>query len=170
MADPITTENSPDAALDRDAVEFHEALSELLRVYQFRDRKRICCHDISVTQCYALDALSSLGPVAVSHLAQELYLDNSTTSRVVDTLERKGYVRRSPDPGDRRALRVEITTDGRKLHTLIEQDLIEEHKRLLADIDPEVRQATARLIARLAREASARFSRRDGSCCKAEKA
>jgi SAM-dependent methyltransferase len=28
----------------------YAALSDLVRVYQFRDRDRICCHDISVTQ------------------------------------------------------------------------------------------------------------------------
>jgi hypothetical protein len=38
-----------------DAETFHAALSELVRVYQFRDRDRICCHDVSVTQCYALE-------------------------------------------------------------------------------------------------------------------
>ena len=39
-------------ALQADAETLHAALSELVRVYQFRDRDRICCHDISVTQCW----------------------------------------------------------------------------------------------------------------------
>jgi hypothetical protein len=55
------------ARLEADAVALHEALSELVRVYQFRDRDRICCHDISVTQCYALDALLRRGPAAVEY-------------------------------------------------------------------------------------------------------
>jgi hypothetical protein len=58
----------------------HEALSELVRVYQFRDRDRICCHDISVTQCYALEALLRRGPCGLNELAAELYLDKSTAS------------------------------------------------------------------------------------------
>ena len=40
-ADPKRT------ALDRDALAMHEAVADLVRVYQFRDRDRICCHDVS---------------------------------------------------------------------------------------------------------------------------
>lgn len=157
-----------DPTLDRDAMQFHEALSELIRVYQFRDRKRICCHDISVTQCYALEALVRRGALTLNELATELYLDKSTASRVLDALERKEYLVRETDPEDRRAIRVALTPRGRELHARIEADLLEEHKRLLGDLDPEVRQAISNLIGRLAREASERFSRVDGSCCKAQ--
>ena len=87
--------------LDADAGALHDALSELVRVYQFRDRDRICCHDISVTQCYALEALLRRGPSGLNELAAELYLDKSTASRVVATLERKRYISRAPPPGRR---------------------------------------------------------------------
>ena len=159
------TANKYPTALDRDAEDLHKALSDLIRVYQFRDRKRICYHDISVTQCYALEALVGSGPQTLGELADALYLDKSTTSRVVDSLERKGYLVRQVDTADRRVKRLEATEKGCCLHEEIETDLIAEGKRLLEDFDPEVRQATARLIARLAREASERFSRQDGSCC-----
>ena len=151
--------------LEQDAAELQEALNDLIRVYQFRDRKRICCHDVSVTQCYALRELVRRGPMALTGLATALYLDGSTASRVVDTLERKGYARRSPDPADARAVLLEATGEGRALYEKIEADLLREQEVLLAEFDPEVRQATARLIARLAREAGKRFSRDDGRCC-----
>jgi len=136
-------------------------MSELVRVYQFRDRKRICYYDLSVTQCYAISAVVAHGPMTLNGLAAELYLDKSTTSRVVDSLEEKGYVRRTVDPSDGRALRLEVTPKGRKLHSTIESDLANEMKRLLSDFDPDVRQATTRLVARLARKAKLRFSKTD---------
>lgn len=151
--------------LHDDATEFHEAISELLRVYSFRDRKRICCYDVSVTQCHALSSLVRGGPATLNALAESLYLDKSTASRVIDALEKKGYVTRTTDPDDARSLRLVATAPGCELQQRIEKDLIAEHRRLLADFDPEIRQATTRLIARLAREASARFSRTDGTCC-----
>ena len=157
------------SSLERDAVELHEALSDLLRVYQFRDRKCICYHDISVTQCYTLAALVTLGSVTQNELAEEMYLDKSTTSRVVDSLVRKGYASRVSERGDGRVVRVAPTDAGRHLHVTIERHLIEQEKRLIAEFDPEVRQATARLISRLAREAKERFSREDGTCCQVEK-
>ena len=163
MSNPLSVKELTD--LERDAAELQEALNELIRVYQFRDRKRICCHDVSVTQCYALRELVRKGPMALTQLATELYLDGSTACRVVDSLERKGYATRSQDPGDGRAIQLEATEAGRGLYEQIEADLLNEQRALLAEFDPEVRQATARLIARLAREAAARFSRDDGRCC-----
>lgn len=158
----------PDRAnpvLRRDAAELQRALNDLIRVYQFRDRRSICCHGISVTQCYALDALAQRDGTTLSELAAELYLDASTASRVVDSLERKGLARRRHDPGDGRAVRVEITAEGRALEERIGAELLAESEWLLAEFDPEIRQATARLIARLAREAERRFGGPDGACC-----
>jgi len=155
-------------ALEHDAVELHSALSDLIRLYQFRDRSRICCEDVSVTQCYALNAIIRLGSPTLRELAEEMYLDKSTTSRVVDSLVRKGHARRVADPADGRVVRIESTPGGRELSEKIERRLVELEKDLIADFDPEVRQATARLIARLVRAAKERFSHQSGVCRKAE--
>ncbi len=155
-----------DPLLERDTAELHSALSELIRVYSFRDRDRICCYDVSTTQAHALGALAREGPLTLNDLAAALYLDKSTTSRVVDALERKGYVQRKPHPEDRRALLLEATARGKDLQTRIEQDVLEEEMRLLAEFDPEVRQAMARLVARLARAAAARVDTSGGTCCR----
>jgi MarR family 2-MHQ and catechol resistance regulon transcriptional repressor len=162
---PILTEAS-DPALERDAKALYGALSDLIRVYQFRDRDRICCHDVSVSQCYALEALVRQGGMTLNDLAAHLYLDKSTASRVIDSLERKGYVARTPHPSDGRSVLLEPTATGRELHQRIEMDIVAEEKALLADFDPEIRQAMANLIARLARAAAARVETGGGSCCR----
>lgn len=159
---------SADPDLAKDAAELQEALNELVRVYQFRDRKRICCHDISVTQCHAMRAVHNAGTLTLGGLAESLYLDNSTASRVVASLDRKGYTRRLPDATDGRVIRIELTRAGRDLYRRIERDLVAEQQALLSDFDPDVRQATTRLIARLARQAAERVSRDDGSCCRTD--
>lgn len=150
--------------LDRDAADLQEALSGLLRVYQFRDRKRICCHDVSVTQCHALRELVRSGS-SLGELATALYLDESTVCRVVDALERKGYAARRQDPADGRAVRIDATEAGRQLYQRIADDLLAQQRTLLAEFDPEIRRAVTKLIGRLAAEAAARFSREDGRCC-----
>jgi hypothetical protein len=43
-------------------------------VYQFRDRDRICCHDVSVTQCYALETVVEHGPMRLTTLAERLFV------------------------------------------------------------------------------------------------
>ena len=162
---PILSE-AVDPTLERDTRALYGALSDLVRVYQFRDRDRICCYDISVSQCYALEALVHQGGMTLNELAAHLYLDKSTASRVVDSLERKEYVTRTPHPSDRRAVLLEPTPAGRELCGRIEADILAEERSLLAGFDPEVRQAMTELLARLARAASARVQTGGGSCCR----
>ncbi|HSL81432.1 MAG TPA: MarR family transcriptional regulator [Thermoanaerobaculia bacterium] len=144
-----------DPRLAADVRELHRELSELLRVVQFRDRDRICCYDVSVSQCYALEAVLRRGPLTLNELAAHLYLDKSTASRVVKALVEKGYVERRPHPEDGRAVQLLATEAGRRLHAVIERDLLSQVEGLVADFDPEVRRALGSLLARLGRAAVA---------------
>lgn len=156
MASP-RRQAKPDATLQRDAEALHVALSHLVRLYQFRDRDRICCYDISVTQCYALEALVECGPSRSQALAEALMLDKSTTTRVVDALVRKGYVERLSDPEDARAVSLRVTRTGRKLYEKINDELIAQQAELLRDLDPQVRAGATQIIQRLAKAAQSRF-------------
>ncbi len=163
---PISQPDAPrDAELDADAAALQAAVADLVRVYQFRDRDRICCYDISVTQCYALETLARRGPLRSQALADLLWLDKSTVTRVVDALVRKGYVERRRDPDDARALALGITAGGRALYEKIHGELIAQQRELIADLDPEVRAAAAELIGRLARAADVRFRSGAGPGC-----
>lgn len=158
VVDSPVARAAADPTLARDAADLQRSLSDLVRVVQFRDRDRICCHDISVTQCYALEELIRRGPMTLNELALVLYLDKSTASRVVDSLERKGYATRSPHPADGRALLLAATAAGRALCERIEGDHEVEAQRLLADVEPETRRAMALLLGRLARAVESRTS------------
>jgi DNA-binding MarR family transcriptional regulator len=48
----------------------------------------------------------------VKQLADEVVLSPTAMSRFVDRVEAAGYVRREPDPEDRRALQVTLTDEG----------------------------------------------------------
>jgi MarR family transcriptional regulator, 2-MHQ and catechol-resistance regulon repressor len=145
-----------DPSLAKDARAFYAAFSDLIRVYQCRDRDRICCHDISVTQCYALEALARRRSMTLNELATALSLDKSTSSRVVDALERKGYVARLPHPDDGRAVELKITRLGGNLYSLVVGKILAEEQSLLAAFSPPVRRAMTQMILRLARAAEGR--------------
>src|ERR671932_2645660 len=51
----------------------------------------------------------------VNELAREVVLSPTAMSRFVDRVEVAGYVRREPDPADRRALQVVLTDEGEDL-------------------------------------------------------
>jgi len=162
MSRAIQSDTAPERALERDAEALHEALSGLVRLYQFRDRDQICCFDVSVPQCYGLEALVRGGPLTLGELAEWLYLEKSTASRVVDALERKGYVTRCPHPGDRRALQLKVTPAGRRLVERIRASLVEDAKAVLEDLSPSFRQEAARFLARLTEVTAERLGRGPG--------
>jgi len=150
-------------SLERHAVNLNAALSDLIRAAQVRDRDCICCHDISVTQCNALEALQE-APMTLGGLTAALLLDKSTTSRVVDALVRKGYVERTAHPEDRRALQIRSTSKGTKLYQLIERSLQEQSMLLLAEFSPEAREAAIKIISQVGIVAMNQ-ARETAGCC-----
>lgn len=161
----LKIDSQADSQLEQDAQALYDALQDLIRVYQFRDRDRICCHDLSVTQCYALDALVRRGGITVNELSADLYLDKSTASRVVDALERKGYLRRNSHPHDRRAVQLDVTRGGKNLLARIRRDIVAHEKSLIAEFDPKTRRAMTKLITQLARAAAGQVDTAGGTCC-----
>jgi DNA-binding MarR family transcriptional regulator len=55
-----------------------------------------------VTDVHAIGALLEFGPIGVGRLAELMGMTTGATTRLVDRLERAGYVRRAADPQDRR--------------------------------------------------------------------
>jgi MarR family 2-MHQ and catechol resistance regulon transcriptional repressor len=159
------TTTSADLTLLHEAEQLSDALEDLLRVVQFRDRDRACCYDISVSQCYALERVVDAGGLTVNELAASLYLDKSTASRIANSLVTKGYLGRARDPEDGRVVRLVPTPAGTELCRRILADIAEEYAEMLADFSPEVRSGMVRLVGRLARSFSARVETSGGSCC-----
>ena len=154
--------------LTQDSEDLYEALNQLVRVHQFRDRDRICCYDVSVTQCYAVETLVKRGALRLQVLAEEMFLDKSTASRVIDTLERKGYVSRVEDDEDRRAVRIQATDAGRELYAKIRVDLIAEERAMIENLSAEARQGALSLLRQITRATEIRCGLVN-ECCPAVK-
>lgn len=71
--------------------------------------------DLRFSQMQALKRLHRLGPMSAGELARSLGHDGGALTRLLDQLEDKGYLRRKPDPQDRRALRIDLTSAGKRL-------------------------------------------------------
>ena len=70
-----------------------------------------------------LGILRDHGAMPPSELGERLQVTRATVTGVVDSLERRGFVLRSPNPADRRSLLVAITPEGlavvQELRTLV---------------------------------------------------
>jgi DNA-binding MarR family transcriptional regulator len=67
----------------------------------------------------ALNALAVIegagGPVPVGQVSAQMHISTATMTSVLDTLERNGYIRRQPDPADRRRVLVDVTPSAQAL-------------------------------------------------------
>ncbi|MHA2296411.1 MAG: MarR family winged helix-turn-helix transcriptional regulator [Candidatus Hodarchaeales archaeon] len=66
-------------------------------------------------QYNVLSVLKESDGFQLSHLASACYSSRSTMTSLVDTLEKKGLVRREPNPKDRRSILVYLTEKGKTL-------------------------------------------------------
>src|SRR5215470_2847981 len=66
-------------------------------------------YGLNRTDMRALDISGRAGPLAPTELARLLGFTTGGVTTVLDRLERAGYIRRQPDPADRRRQVVQIT-------------------------------------------------------------
>ncbi|HUO79390.1 MAG TPA: MarR family winged helix-turn-helix transcriptional regulator [Steroidobacteraceae bacterium] len=88
-------------------------------------------------------------------LAHRLDVTPVTLCRMVDRLARRGYVRRQPDPRDRRAVRVYVAARGEPLVARMAEVAEQTSARALQGIAARERAALLRLLGRLAGNLSA---------------
>src|SRR5580658_890894 len=74
-------------------------------------------HDMSLTQLRVLAILRDHEPT-MAQLATHLGLERSSVSGLVDRAVGRGLVRRDTSTDDRRAVRVSLTTEGKRLAEL----------------------------------------------------
>jgi DNA-binding MarR family transcriptional regulator len=66
---------------------------------------------LSESDVEALEVLIDAGAATAGHLSELMGLTTGAVTRVIDRLERAGYVRRVPDPADRRRVIVEVVPE-----------------------------------------------------------
>ncbi|MDA0183012.1 MarR family transcriptional regulator [Solirubrobacter phytolaccae] len=91
----------------------------------------------------ALAVVHRDGPARVSEVAEHLSVDLSVASRQVAALALAGYVEREPDPDDRRATRIHLTTAGTRV-------LRDSHRRMVATAETALNAWSAQDVTSLA--------------------
>lgn len=94
---------------------------------------------LTQVQWRALAILSRQEGINQATLAERLEVRPITLGRLIDRLEAAGWVERRPDPGDRRACRLYLTSQVQPLLTQIRAEAREVRKAALDNLEPEVR-------------------------------
>ena len=105
-------------------------------------------HDLTPVQAKLICVLA-FGPRGMAELAQCFGVEKATLTGLVDRAEQRGLVRRSPVPGDRRALHVTLTDTGRRAATAFHTEATEELNHLLSSLPSRDREHFHRSIAKI---------------------
>lgn len=126
-----------------------------------------CC-GVTLGQCHALLELS-FSNFSLTGLAAALDLDTSTLSRTVDGLVKTGWVERTQDPADRRAVCLTLTAAGREKVAEIDGMCDRYYQGLFDDMSDGDRKCVGRAVKLLAELMRAHRTAPEGggSCCAA---
>lgn len=92
--------------------------------------------DLTFPQALTLSALAD-GPMPISKLAERIGSANSTTSGVVDRLERLGLAKRTRSTADHRVITVEATEKYHAMRQQTEMGVSEYFSSLLGRLTPQ---------------------------------
>lgn len=138
---------------DDQSEEFTEAFVGLVRALGILEPDRTPCGaPMSVAEAHALTILRD-GPLHQGELGARLHLGKSTTSRLTDGLEERGWVRRDPDPADGRARLLALTDAGTRAAAEVSRRRADRLATLLDNIHPDQQGAVIDAL-RLLTEAS----------------
>ena len=105
---------------------------------------RNCCADVTLAQCHILLEVDEQERLTVGQLASRLRLDDSTLSRTIDGLVRKGLLDRVRDGDDRRVVWIRLTTEGDTVCATIHGQSDALYREVFRRIAPSRREAVAR--------------------------
>lgn len=120
-----------------DDVEFAGALIRLSLAVQYVLQDVSRQHDLTPQQSVLMSSLLER-PVGMAELTDRLHIEKSTLTGLVDRAEKRGLVHRTPDPGDRRALRVALTPAGRDVADTFYRAVTDALLAHLRDLSPEM--------------------------------
>jgi MarR family transcriptional regulator, organic hydroperoxide resistance regulator len=107
-------------------------------------------HDLSMWAYTVLLALDERPLRTQAALAESIGADKTRIIGVLDDLQRRGLIERTPDPGDRRVRVLSLTAEGRRVRDSAQAAIQRKEERLLARLSAEDRQGFLRALQTLA--------------------
>lgn len=122
--------------------QLHELFMDLVRVAGLlQPDQELPGLSVSLSQAFAIHELDHGSGLSQQELADRLFLEKSTVSRMVADLENKGLVRRERDPDNRRTYRLKLTDAGRNFHVRVAEGYGAQYQRWTAAMTPAERKA-----------------------------
>lgn len=105
-------------------------LRHIAAIIKQKGREILTNYTITPPQFIALQWLDELGDMTIGDLSNRMYLAFSTTTDLIDRMEKNELVQRVRDTADRRVVRIHLLPEGEK----IIREVIEKRQLYLVDI------------------------------------
>jgi DNA-binding MarR family transcriptional regulator len=122
---------------DPDQMNFHQLLGGAFKLHAHSVFSRLEPYHISPGQPRILNTLLDADGRIQKDLACDVDLKPATVGNTLSVMEKEGFIRREPDPADKRALRVYIEPAGREAFARAEASFQTTEAQCLRDFSPE---------------------------------
>jgi DNA-binding MarR family transcriptional regulator len=110
------------------------AVRKIIRATDIHSRHLAKTAGLTTPQLMLLQAIETLGAVAIARLAEAVSLSQATVTTIIDRLEERGYVQRRRSTDDRRVVHVFLTEAGAALLATAPEPLQETFSKRLAQL------------------------------------
>lgn len=98
-----------------DALKTFVALKRTTDNFFKRVKADIKCHGLTVNEFAVLEVLYNKGAQPIQQIKEKILIASSSTTYVIDSLEKRNYVVRTQDPSDKRTYYASLTEKGYQL-------------------------------------------------------
>ncbi len=134
-------------------VELEDCINFLLTKAQasvnLRLKEMLSENDLTPVHCGVLNSLYRTDGMSLKALADELSVNASTMTGIIDRMSAKELVERQPDPSDRRALAVFLLPKGRELEEYVTETVYHSNEVFLTNFTEEEKVALKNYLLRL---------------------
>jgi DNA-binding MarR family transcriptional regulator len=150
----------PGASRSASEVLLNLARTSSVSLAELDRRHKSAIGNLSLSGWQALAVIEGAGePLPPKVIGERLLLTSGSITSLLDTLERRGFVRREPHPDDRRKLLVNITDEARKLVDLMLAQVHATSIDVMAGISEADREHLIQTLAKLRANAEAMGAR-----------
>ena len=135
---------------DDGTADLGDLLMRAARTLRRRWRDVLAPWDLSPHQARALGVVGRRDGVRLTDLAEALHIAPRSATEVADGLQERGLIERTPDPGDRRAVILRPTDEGRRIRAEIDAARTADSAELFARLPAPERAELARILQALA--------------------
>ncbi len=123
-------------------------MDKAIRTYRNYAQKRLRDHGYKITidQWLIIKAILENPGIMQQELAEIVFKDNASVTRIIELLVKSGYLQREINPNDRRKTILKVTAEGKLIIEKVQVLVLENRQTALGDIENNKLQITNEVL------------------------